>query len=553
MKRDLSLEALTSLLEAGTQEAKLIGVDFKKEWQQHHGRDISAIANSLSNGWIVVGLNDHGQFCGHDLAWLKKTEETVSNQIRSFLNPSWAVRSIVGHKIKDSECLFIEIRNPGEVVKWNDVAYKLVGTTSTDMKPHEIMELSLRLPGADYSKAPYEGTTDASLVTLFAQKVIEATGDDFQIDINATSPNDILRRLNIYQTNAAGILFGNFKCRVAHFDENGDILDQQEKSGLFNILSDSFVDEIQSWTRRQGTAIRGNSAAAPEETPYPQRALREILANAVAHALYQKDRANIVVELHPNRITVRNNCHLEAKAFVNKWFSRINKVINKHLMNTLRAPRITDEQGSGKIRIFRYMLEAGKREPIIEFNEFEDYARWSISLYNDESNLPLKKLFERLGDHFTNPDEHKLAMALVLWRKKPWSEIETYLDENYKYTARQILEADNSPVLLFDDYLYTRRWAQVALEGQITKQFSEAEKASMRNVLQYVSFANGGEGFITAETARRLLGLSNTKPEMTQLSRLFLEWKQKGHVKPVKKGQWQFVERPQKVTTKQPI
>jgi predicted HTH transcriptional regulator len=549
MKQGIAHDELVAALEAGTQESKLVGVEFKREWQQHHGRDISAIANSLSSGWVVVGVSDQGQLCGHNLAWLKKTEESVSNQIRSCLNPSWVAVTIVGHRIKDSECLFIEVRNQGEVVKWSDIAYKLVGTTSTEMKPHEIMELSLKLPGADYSKAPYEGNTDPSLVTSFAQKVVEATADDFQIDVSATAPNDILRKLNIFQTNAAGILFGNFKFRIAHFDENGDILDQQDKTGLFNILSDSFIEEIQSWTRRQGTAIRGNSIAAPEESPYPQRALREILANAVAHALYQKDKGNIVVELHPNRITVRNNCHLEAKAFVNKWFSRINKVINKHLMNVLRAPRITDEQGSGKIRIFRYMLEAGKREPIIEFNDMGDFGRWSISLYNDESNLLLKKLFDRIGDHFTNPDEQKLAMALVLWRKKLWSEIETFLDENYKYTAHQILEADGSPIVLFDDTLYTRRWARVALEeGQVTKQFSEAEKASMRNFLQSISFSSGSEGFITAETARNLLGLSNSKPEMTQLSRLFLEWKQKGHVKPVKKGQWQFLERPQSKT-----
>jgi hypothetical protein len=74
---------------------------------------------------------------------------------------------------------------------------------------------------------------------------------------------------------------------------------------------------------------------------------------------------------------------------------------------------------------------------------------------------------------------------------------------------------------------------------------TEAEKASLRHVLNTVSYMNNQEGFISAEDARQFIGLSNTKAEATQLARLFSEWKGKGIVKFIKKGQWQFVNKPE--------
>ena len=409
------------------------------------------------------------------------------------------------------------------------------------MRPDEILELSYRLPGADFSKGRYESNCDSALVLLFAKKIVERTDDDFHLDVEKMSSDQILQKLNIYGTNTAGILFGNFKCRIVHFNSQGDILNQSVNLGLYSILRDSFLEEIQSWTRKEGTIVRGFSTSAPEELPYPTKALREILANAVAHALYQKNFGDIVVELHPDRITVRNNCNLEAKAFVNKWFSRINKSTNGHLMNLLRIPRITDEQGTGKIRIFRLMLESGKREPIIDFADNGDYGRWSISLYNDEADQALLKLFERMKENFPQPDHCRMAQALLLWRKKKFSEIQSFLDEHYKLTVSEVLANRHAPVLLVGDRLFTKRWASIALEGQITKQLTESEKVSIFQVLNTISFLDNQEGFLSAERARQLIGLSNTKAEATQLARLFSEWKAVGLVKSVKKGQWKFL------------
>lgn len=540
----MEFEELKAKLKSGKIEAQFRGVDFKRSWHQSHGKDISAIANNenISKGWIIIGIEDNGRLSRHSVDWLSQTELNVSSHIRQYLEPSWAVKSIMGEQFGDSHCLFIEIRNPQDVVKWNGKAYQLIGTTSTELKDHEVMSLSLRLPGTDFSKGKYEGNYDPSLITAFAKKVSQ-NSEDFQIDANLMSPIEILRKLNIFKTNTAGILFGDFSCRIVHFNEDGDILDQKPQKGLYHILSDSFIEELQSRARRKGTDVKEHSIAATEENPYPVKALREILANAVAHALYQKNRGDIVVETHPNRITVGNNCSSEAKAFIDKWFSRINKSTNKHLMNTLRIPRITDEQGSGKIRVFRLMFEAGKREPVASFEDLGDYGRWSVSLFNEEGNTAAKNLADKIKPHFENKDQWRIATALLLWQNYRWSKIETFLDDHYKYVAEQMFKNNHAPVFKYDDKLYLKRWARIRLEGQVTKQFTEGEKAFWYKLLNRISFDSGQDGNISSSETRKLIGLSNSGSEMTQLARLFSEWQKDGKMKMIKKGHWKFVER----------
>lgn len=533
-------DELKKKIEEGITEPQLHGVDFKRNWDQKHGQDISAIANheGIQTGWVVVGVQDSGKVAGFDENWLKNTEQTVSNHIRQYLEPSWAVKRVFGQQINGGCCLFIEISNPQDVVKWNGKAYHLVGTTSSPMKEYEAMALSLRLPGTDFSKAKYEGSYDSALIIEFAQKAVQQS-DELDFDIATTPPIDFLKKLNIDKTNAAGILFGEFSFRIVSFDADGDILDQRTKKGLYSILSDSFIEEIQSRSRKKGTSVEG-SIAAQEDSPYPLKALREVFANAVAHALYQKNQGDIVVEIHPNRIVARNNCTLEAKAFVDKWFSRIHKPVNKHLMNVLRIPRIADEQGSGKIRVFRMMLEEGKREPIIDFQVLGDYARWSTTLFNEESNQELRKLAEEMKGFFSN-DEWRIATALILWRTKTWMEISQYLDEHYKHVAEQVLDRRESPVVRIDDHLYTKRWVQIRLSGQVTKEFTEGEKAVFYQLLNRLSFAFGQQGHISSDEARGIIGLSNAQSEKTQLARLFSEWKSKKLMVKEKKGNWRFL------------
>jgi predicted HTH transcriptional regulator len=538
----LSLDQLVSLLESGDlREVTQSRTELKSDWHQDHGKDISAIANNLAlaGGWVVIGVNDQGKLLGKSADWLKRTEEQISSHINQYLSPSWAA-TVQGKSLVNGGCVLIEVTNPGDVTEWNKKPYKLTGTVSQQMTPDEQLALSIQLPGEDFSKTQNKGTVNGALVMEFAKKLQEAEPSEFSVDLANIAPTDILKKLSLHERTAAAILFGEYKVRVVRYDSDGDILDQVEKAGTYYALSDDFIAQVQAWTRKQGTILKGQTASVTEEAPYPTKALREVLANAVAHALFHRDYGKIVIELRPNRLTVSNHCSLEAKLFTKKWFSRDTHVRNKLLMRALRTARITDEVGTGKSRIFRLMIESGKREPIVEFLETGTIGRWSITLYNEEQNAPLLGLIVRFKEAFLDPDKWRIATALVLWRENSWTEIQEKLDEHYKRVALEVIQNDASPVIVINNRLFVRRWVSVGLTGQVSKRFTEAEEEQIKIFLQARAFSSGRQGNFSTEEARKVIGLSDSQSEITQLSNLFRKWSEKDLIRRIKRGHWRF-------------
>lgn len=225
----------------------------------------------------------------------------------------------------------------------------------------------------------------------FAKKVVDNGSRDFPQDLSQLNTSQILRIMRLDGKMAAGILFGAVPVRIAHYDADDRVSNNVEEKGLYTILQDSFIAHIQTASERKGAISDGNSIALKEYQPYPTKLLREILANAVAHAFYQRHHGEIIVDIHLDRVTVRNNAPLEAEVFAHQWFSHKTMAKNKLLMEALRTAGITDELGTGKANVFRMAIEAGKEEPILDFFKDKNFAKWHITVYNSHRHEPLRK------------------------------------------------------------------------------------------------------------------------------------------------------------------
>jgi predicted HTH transcriptional regulator len=528
------------LMTGKVEEHRLDGVEFKESWEQRHGRVISALSNRLDETatWLVIGVNDKGQVTSKPANWARETEHTVSNHINQYLEPTWTVEQVLSSRIANQEVLLLKIRPPGSAVRWNGKAYKRIGTTTHEMQDHEILELSILLPGNDYSKEKYNGSFDPALVFDFA-KHLKRNGT-FDYDEGTSSAKDLLIQFGIFETNVVKILFGDCNFRVAFFNEDEQIVENRNRKGLFYLLSDAFVEEVLTWTKKRGLAVSEKSIFAHNDETYPPEAIRECIANAVAHSLYLANEGEVLVEIHPNRFCVRNNCSKDARLFVDKWYSRISRANNRHLMAFLRNARVTDELGTGKIRLLRSMLELGKRAPLIEMQDVGRHGRWNVYLYSEIENVGTKQLIEKLRVAFPSTEEWRLALALVHWANLPWSVIVGYLDAYYKQIAEKILSSKVSPILKFGESIFVKRWAEIALTGHPSRSFSIAEKTLLRNLLTEQTFKNGANGHISTDEARQILGLGASQSEVVQLSRMFRDWRDQGAVEQVRRGQWKF-------------
>ena len=465
-----SLAAIKQGLASGTlTEISYPRLELKSKWKTDHGKSISAIANheALMGGWLIIGVDDDGKLTGKDEAWCKKNYERIGEQINQFLNPMQAVKEIHTTSFDSAYCIMLEIKNPDYVTYWAERAYKRAGSSIAEMKAGERAALAMRLPGDDYSSLPWQGEVNSALVLDFAKKVLEKGSPDFPQDLSKLSSSQILRLMRLDGKMAAGILFGDVPVRIAHYDADDQVDSNVQKKGLYTILSDSFIDHIQAASERKGATVEGNSTSLKEYRPYPPKLLREILANAVAHSLYQRYYGEIIIDIHLDRVTVRNNAALEAEVFAKQCYSKRTMAKNKLLMEVLRLAGITDELGTGKANVFRLAMEAGKEEPIIEFNKEGNFGKWQITVCNSQRHPHIGNLLLKLSNaQLPTPLHKRIATALVLWKDRQWSEIQTRLDDYHRKIADEVIEHDNSPVSIVDDKLFVQHWAEAALKGQ---------------------------------------------------------------------------------------
>lgn len=518
-------------------------VEFKESWAHKDGRDLSALANNIDkkNSYLVIGVTDSGKIVGKNKDWCTKEEHKIGNNLLQHLTPTWSAQ-IKPIEVRPNEWIIVLIViNPGDLVTWEGQSYILVGTHSRKMVPEEISALVQRMPGADFTKTLKDFDADAPLVMEFAKKTNLAQ-NEFIFNLNTLNSDQVLSKLDLKNKCAGWILFGKCSARICYYNDDGDIINQDTISGLYTILSDTFLNQIQTWTSRKGAALIGNTASLTIDTPYPIEALREVLANAVAHACFSKESGGIFIELHPTRLSVKNFALRKSRTMSGKWFSRESLISNKLLTSALRFPKATDEAGNGKFKIFRHALEAGKPLPLAEIQEIDERIdRWSVTLYSGEVNKNLLALITTIKERFSQPDEWRLATALVLWKDQPWNEIQCHLDDHFKRIALKIFADPNSPVAQTSNKILLRRWAEASLLGQITKTFTAKEENDWLNFLRSYVEWNGTNGIIEFSEIRTLMGMRATNSENTQLSNLLRRWEALNEVKNIKKGLWMFL------------
>jgi len=190
-------------------EHRFDNLELKSNWNRDCGKKISALGNKNMEGpsWLCVGINDTGDICDTNEAWVKDTQEIISQHINQYLDPYQACKNISCHDLDNKWFIIIHFKNPGAVVYWDKKAYKTSGTTIQEMEPEEIMGLTIRLPGlADYTSQEYKGRVQNDLIEKYALVVSEKRRETSLASLSSLSPEKVLQRIGIRNKNACKIL-----------------------------------------------------------------------------------------------------------------------------------------------------------------------------------------------------------------------------------------------------------------------------------------------------------------------------------------------------------
>lgn len=532
-------EDIISKINEGTLvEYRYDNLELKSSWDQDGGKKISAFSNKNLEGdcWLCVGVNDHGAIQERDELWAKGTEEIISQQINQFLDPQQSCLSITCHQLNDKWFVIIQFNNPGAVVYWDEKAYRTSGTTISEMNPKEIMGLTVNLPGlSDYTAQRFNGTFNNDLVKQYILNVSKK-GKSIAIEtLKDLPPNQTLERLGIRDKNTCNILFGNCPYRVVYYDKQNNPVENISEEGIYKIINDDFVQGIQEWSKQQLNM---------STNPYPNLALREALANAVAHAAYFENNGDIIIEIFPEKISISNLCLHESTYFANKWFSNAHETINRTLMETLRLSGYVDELGRGKNLIFSESLKYGKKAPQVIIEKSGRFSRWRLLVYGGTKDKVQLKLLSQLRERYKDEQKALIANALVLWRGQPVANLRQYIEGEAKNLFAEVLRDINGPIFYYKekDTIVLRRWVEVLLgEGKASKQLTPAEEEHVYESVKKIRL-NYYKGYVTPKDLRDAADLGNTSSSQVMSSQLLSKWVKENKLIKIRKGTYQFIE-----------
>jgi ATP-dependent DNA helicase RecG len=536
-----SLADISAELSAGTlREHRHSNVELKESWRDDVGPRLSALANRIDArpGWVVIGVTDDGKIVGRDEKWAKATEEIVSQHLNRFLDPGQSCVSVTPFEISGAWCIGVGVRNPGAVVYWENKAYKRAGTTIEEMKPDEVMELTVKLPGlSDYSKQPWSGHASERQVRHYLEAVAQRQREPAVSGAGERTPGDILRTFGLADRNAARILFGDCKYRLVFYSSDGTPRENETHSGLYDLVGGAVFERIQTWMKQQ---------SGQADSTFPSLALKESLANAVAHAAYFEQDGDVTVEVYPDRLVLSNLCLPESGYFANRWFSRSRKTVNGLLMEALRIAGFVDELGRGKNLIFRESILNGRSSPEVTVEKAGRYDRWRLVLHGGNRNRVQLRLLERLQDIYPDPQKALIANALVIWRSRPLSEVRGFIDGESLPVFAEVLGDPAGPIFYWQEHdrIIIRRWVRVLLdEGKDSKTLTAAEEMDLYE-FAYKLRTKYSRGLFSPRELRVLAAMGETASERTVMSKLLKRWISEGRVRKIGRGLYEFVVKP---------
>lgn len=515
-------------------------IELKSSWHQDHGKKISALCNKINDGkkFLIIGVADDGVPVKNNEAWLKQTEEQISQHLNQYLDPVSCIHIFKTYYNDNESCglIILELINPGAVVYWNKNAYKAVGTTKDIMEPDEILALSTRLPGTiDITSQRIESEISEELVRDFAE-LCEKRTESFFKQISHRPIVEILNTLSIYKTKTTQILFGEITARYVVVNENNEVIVNKTVAGLYKIINDAFFNEINTTLSSLNRKIRNS---------IPVKVLKETLANAVAHAAYYENNGEIIIEVYPDKIIVGNLALPESGFYANKWFSRSHKTYNRLLMETLRVSGVVDELGRGKNIIYSELLKNGNKPPEIYIEKAGRFSRWNLCIYVEGIDKKILRLYDVIQSNYATSIKSQMAFSLVLWKGKPVSEIKKYIDGESEKAFLEIINDLKGPVFYWQerDEIVLRRWARLIIEeGRDTKKFTSAEEQDLIKSLHELSKKYWGS-FFTLKQLREFASIGDTPSAIQQSCKMVSNWEKEKIVKKIKKGEYKFIEK----------
>ena len=372
----MTIEELQALIAQGEGQQ----LEFKRSLAELETavRTLAAFANT-EGGTVLFGVRQSGEIVGVEASQTSK--EQLVNKVTASTDPV-LYPSVEFVKVNGKTVIVVTVaESENKPHLAGGRAYKRVGATTVQLRRDEYERLILarRQPPFDQRELP-----EATLDDVDEAKVrwyLQRAAQERNIPVDLTLPLvENLKRLGVVTgrdgrpvlTVAAVLLFGkrpqsfvsHSLVRLACFHGTTPLhfIDRLDCVGTLPEM----IDEAERFVRRNTRiAAKITGFQRRETTEYPYPAIREAIANAVAHRDYDRTDVEVRVSIFADRLEVQSPGRLPAPLTLDtlgEEYALRNKLIAELLFNI----RYIERWNTGILRMRRWMREHGLPEPVFQ-------------------------------------------------------------------------------------------------------------------------------------------------------------------------------------------
>lgn len=509
-------ELLELIAEVTQHQCELNDVEIKsaqKGTPQRLFEAISAFANCTGGGVLLFGLDEDRNFALCGVGDAHKLQEDISSLANSEMEPPLRPEFTV-HQIEGKTIVAVEIEKlpadkrpcfykPAGLQKGS---YIRVGNTNRAMTDYEIFGYVSGRTQPTFDEEIVQGATidDLSRAKLDAY-IVKLKRNRPQVTYLNHPFEQVLVRLGIAKkegdvlrpTLAGLLVFGEYPQQfepqlvITYLQYLGTtetekgprgerFLDNQKFEGAIDEIVETAVNHILAHIRKSSIIEGLYRRDVPE---YPEEAIREAIANAIAHRDYSNyvRGSYIQVRLFADRLEVQSPGGLYG-GVTEETLEFENSTRNRMLMRLLEDVHIVENRGSGIASMIEAMRKANLEPP-----RFED-KRTSFWVTFRSHTLMGPQAIEWLNQFAAIPlsDDQRVAMVYLKHNQRMTNNDYQRLNHVDSVIANRQLR--HMVQLGLIEQHSTRRWAHYTLKESLTAVISSEPKimTEEEKVLEYI-------------------------------------------------------------------
>ena len=397
---------------------------------------ISSILNKHGVGTLYFGVKPNGDVVGQDVS--ESSLRDVSRFVYESIKPQ--IYPVIQEEILDDRHV-IKVEFHGEDYPYSAAGRYYLRTADEDREvtPAELRQFFI----ANEYKEKWEKTKsqclakqiDKATVKTFCERSVSAG----RLVDGRYTVQTVLKRFGFvdgdYLTNAGNVLFGNshpvtLKAAIFATDEKLTFLDMQMyEDNILNLLgiAEKYILKNINW---KSEIVDMERAEIPE---IPVAAVREILANSYAHAVYNGSTYHEIC-VHPGKVTIYS-----PGSFASTYSPE--DYINKNLQSSIRNAAISkilylnksiEQFGSGFKRINSLCKDAGVKYSY----EFSDNG-FTFVFYRKTKNVSVRQNGNEMDGTVNGIEGVTVNISL----NKNERAVYYLLEKNPYYTRKELADA----------------------------------------------------------------------------------------------------------------